>query len=295
MNWNCQMYKCVQAIVFLVLLSHFQSLFAEQDFSEIYSQATLSNDAYLSLDELEWALSRQNQVLLHKVTIQSSQVNYFLSEAVGVQTIGVRGTANLENVMLDLSVSLQTDSLLNIKLHQGFSGGAKAVYDDIKPYLSIDKPIHLTGHSLGGAIAVVLGMYLTQEGYQVTQIITFGQPKVTNVTGAQQFKALPLIRVVTPHDIVPLVPPLSPLQIKELDIYWHMGQEVILMEGGKYSETSGLKSAMRATKFTSSIPSEKNLLAHKMATYLMLIDTLRESSEEVPYKTEISLFGFSLD
>ncbi|MFT2098772.1 lipase family protein [Marinomonas sp. 2405UD66-6] len=289
------MRKYLQFIVFSLLLSPFQLLLAEQGFSEIYSQAMLSNDAYLSLDELELALSEQHQVLLHKATIQSSQVNYFISEAAGVQTIGVRGTANLENVMLDLSVSLQSDSLLNIKLHQGFSGGAKAVYDDIKPYLSIDKPIHLTGHSLGGAIAVVLGMYLTQEGYQVEQVITFGQPKVTNVTGAEQFKTLPLIRVVTPHDIVPLVPPLSPLQIKELDIYWHMGAEVILMEGGKYSETSGIKSAMRATKFTSSIPSEKNLVAHKMTTYLMLIDTLRESSEEVPYKTEISLFGFSLD
>jgi hypothetical protein len=292
----CLMFKLVSVVVFSLLFMSFQSLFAEQNFAEIRAQAKLSNDAYLTLDELELALQKQGQKLIHKTTIQQNQVNYFLSEDVSsVQTIGIRGTANLENVMLDLSVSLLPDDELGIKLHEGFAAGAKAVYGDVKPYLSKEKPIHITGHSLGGAAAVVLAMYLTQEGYQVEQVITFGQPKVTNVTGAGQFEDLPLIRVVTPNDIVPLVPPISPLQIKDLDIYWHMGVEVILMGNGEYAETSGIKSAMRATKFTSSIPSEKNLFAHKMTTYLGLIDTLQVSAEEVPYKMEINLFGFSIN
>jgi hypothetical protein len=269
--------------------------FSAKDFVQIKTQAQLANDTYIVTDDMASLLKQQGQTLLHQSTIAGSQVSYFLTKIDDVQTIAIRGTANVENVMLDLDVALQLDTKLNILLHKGFSSGAYAVYQDVKPHLLADKPIHITGHSLGGAISVVLAMYLTQDGYQVPQVITFGQPKVTNVAGSNKFKDLPLIRVVTPQDIVPLVPPLSPLQIKDMDIYWHMGEEVILIEEQQYSLTNGLKSMLRATKFTSSIPSEKNLIAHNMGTYLRLIDQLAESAEEVPYKTEISVFGFSLD
>lgn len=271
------------------------SVLAEQDFVEASIQAQYSNDTYLSEEEISRALHTQGQTLIRQATMPAVEVSYFLSEAQGIQTIAIRGTANLENALLDLNIELQTDDLLNIKLHQGFASAAKAIHDDVLPYLNKGKPIHLTGHSLGGAAAVVLGMYLTQEHYDVAQIITFGQPKVTNVTGAEVFEDLPLVRFVTPHDIVPLVPPISPLQIKDLDIYWHMGIEVILMDDNEYAETSGVKSALRATKFTTSIPSEKNLHAHMMTNYMELVEALKETSKEVPYQMEISLFGFTVN
>ncbi len=159
----------------------------------------------------------------------------------------------------------------------------------------MDAPIHITGHSLGGAIAVIIGMYFTKEGKEIEDITTFGQPKVTNVTGARVFSELPLTRVVNENDIVPLVPPISPLQIKDLDIFWHMGTEVILMEDTSYSITSGVKSALRATKFTSSIPNQNNLEAHRMSTYLNKIESLKISATEIPYKVGIDLFGISIN
>lgn len=289
------MFNAFILFILVLLISPFQSAFAAQDFNLIKAQAKLSDDTYLEAATLEQRLQEQNQQLVHQSLIPASQVSYFLSTANGVQTIAVRGTANLQNAMVDLTVSLQPDPVLNIKLHQGFASAARAIYSNMKPYLNKDQPIHITGHSLGGAIAVILGMYLQKDGYPVAQIITFGQPKVTNVTGAKKFDDLPLIRVVTLHDIVPLVPPISPLQIKDLDIFWHMGKEVILMGNKQYAETSGVKSALRATKFTTSIPNEQNLNAHKMTTYLGLINGLLESPVEVPYKTDISLFGFSFD
>jgi len=289
------MFNAFILFILVLLISPFQSAFAAQDFNLIKAQAKLSDDTYLEAATLEQRLQEQNQQLVHQSLIPASQVSYFLSTANGVQTIAVRGTANLQNAMVDLTVSLQPDPVLDIKLHQGFASAARAIYSNMKPYLNKDQPIHITGHSLGGAIAVILGMYLQKDGYPVAQIITFGQPKVTNVTGAKKFDDLPLIRVVTLHDIVPLVPPISPLQIKDLDIFWHMGKEVILMGNKQYAETSGVKSALRATKFTTSIPNEQNLNAHKMTTYLGRINGLLESPVEVPYKTDISLFGFSFD
>ena len=289
------MFKKFLILSVIFLIAPFQSAIAAQNFTLIKAQAKLSDDTYLTADTLKNRLNQQGQELVHQSLIPASQVSYFLSQKDGVQTIAIRGTANLENAIVDLTVSLQPDPILDIKLHQGFASAARAVYENMKPYLKKDEAIHITGHSLGGAIAVILGMYLQHDHYQVTQLITFGQPKVTNVTGANKFSNLPLIRVVTLHDIVPLVPPISPLQIKDLDIFWHMGQEVILMGDKKYAETNGIKSALRATKFTTSIPNEQNLNAHKMSTYMGRINELQDNPVEVPYKTDINLFGFSFD
>ena len=293
------MFKPFFTLLILITMGVSQWAFAEQDFTHIKTQARLADATYIdataSLSLADY-LHQGGDTLVHQAVMPNSQVSYFLSKKDGVQTIAIRGTSNVENVIVDLDLALQLDPQLNIVLHQGFAKAARAVLEDVKPYLNSEYKIRTTGHSLGGAIAVILAMYLEQDSaYQLTQVVSFGQPKVTNVSGAAQFNDLPLIRVVTPLDIVPLVPPLSPLQIQEMDIYWHMGEEVILMGNQEYAQTKGLKSMLRATKFTSALPNEANLLAHQMSTYNHLIDKLLLSAKEVPYKMQINLFGFSFD
>ena len=285
--------RLVLALILLIIFStHSHSA---PDFAAIKQHAELSNGTYLDDEALRKTLEKSQRTLVHQATFTNSQVSFFLSTNDDIQTIAIRGTANLENVMLNLNLALQTDATLDISLHQGFASAARAVYQEVQPYLVDGKPITTTGHSLGGAIAVILAMYLEQDGYNLQQVITFGQPKVTNVTGAKKFIALPLLRVVTPEDIVPLVPPISPLQITNLDIFWHMGDEVILQGNNQFALTTGIKSMLRATKFGSSIPSEKNLIAHKMVTYLAKLNELQQEPKEVTYKTDINVFGFTLD
>ena len=289
------MFKYSITLISLIFTLLMQNALAAQNFSTIKAQAILAQATYLDANELEKVVQAEGYELIHQTTLPDSQVSYFLIKKNGVQTIAIRGTANLENAMTDLDLALQADNKLNIIMHQGFASATRAVYKDVKPFLIKDMPIQTTGHSLGGAISVILAMYLTQDNYDLTQVITFGQPKVTNVSGAEKFSHLPLTRIVTAHDIVPLVPPLSPMQIKELDIYWHMGEEVILLDNREYSQTNGMKSMLRATKFTSSVPSEKNLNAHKMDTYIRLINGLLRNPVEIPYKMKINLWGFSIN
>jgi hypothetical protein len=289
------MIKCVTLFVLIAIMSALSVARSGQDFAQIKHYAQLANDAYLPPNALKPALEKQGESLSHQAIIPSSLVNYFLTLSGDHQIIAIRGTDNVENAMVDIDLELQADEQLSIRLHQGFAGAANAVFEDVTSHLAKDKPIDITGHSLGGAIAVILAMYLDNAGYSVAHVVTFGQPKVTNVTGANQFEDLPLTRVVTADDIVPLVPPMSPLQIKDMDIYWHMGEEIILMGNNTYAQTRGLKSMLRATKVFSVVPSQKNLVAHQMETYLGQIDALKESAELIPYKTELSLFGFSLD
>lgn len=269
---------------------------ADVNFATIHNYAQLAADTYLPADSLEAQLQQQNQTLIHQATLADSQVSYFLSQGHGVQTIAIRGTANLANVLVDLDIEFQPDKRLGITLHNGFRSAAEAVFNDVRPRLISAKPLQITGHSLGGAIAVVLAMYLQRDSaVAVNQIITFGQPKVTNLTGADVFADIPLTRVVTGKDIVPLVPPISPLQIKDLDIYWHMGEEIILLGESRFSRTSGVKSMLRASKMMNALPDAKNLVAHKMETYQSRLQALQSSPLEVPYKMEINLFGLSLN
>jgi len=262
-------------------------------FTIIKQSAILSAASYIDVPEK--GIAGTDFKLVEQVVLEGSAVSYFLARNRNTQALSFRGTANLENVLVDLDVSLALDAHSEILLHQGFAAAAWAVYQNVKPRLDVSQPVITTGHSLGGAIAVIVAMYLQRDGFDVPRVITFGQPKVTNVAGASAYSTLPLMRIVTPKDIVPLVPPLSPLQLQNLDIYWHMGQELILLAEHKFALTQGLKSMMRATKFVSNVPDETNLQAHQMATYLQLIDSNLQFSEQVPYKMEINLFGFSLN
>ncbi len=280
-------------VLFIVCAWAFPAL-CSPEFDDIHESAQLADIAYSDGDH-KAALDGIGHSLKRQIVLPNVEVNYLLSEKQGVQFITVRGTANLQNALVDLDISLKQDEKLDILIHQGFAQAAQLIYQDALPLLDKSQPIRTTGHSLGGAVAVILAMYLQHDGFKIPQVITFGQPKVTNVTGANRFDDLPLLRVVTPEDVVPLVPPLSPLQIKDLDVYWHMGEEMILLEDKQYTLTSGVKAMLRATKFTTTVPGEHNLNAHKMQTYLSLIAAKLDGAEAVPYKTGINLFGLSLD
>ena len=282
-------YLCF-SLLFLVELAY-----GAVDFNNIKENALLSAAAYRPLNSATNVIAGTDYKLVHQAILTDSGVSYFLAGNADMQKLSIRGTSNLENVLVDIDVSLTLDTQLGEQLHRGFAEAALAVFHHVKPSLDKSIPIVTTGHSLGGAVAVIVALYLQQDGYEIQQVVTFGQPKVTNVAGAASFESLPLLRVVTIKDIVPLVPPVSPLQLQELDIYWHLGEEIILLPGQEYSSVRGIKSMLRATTFTSSVPDESNVKAHQMTTYLNLINQKIALSKEVPYKSGVKIFGFSLD
>lgn len=63
--------------------------------------------------------------------------------------------------------------------HAGFLKGARHVVGLlVTDYgLTKDKPVIVTGHSLGGALAVNAAALLHAEGYTVHRVITFGAPR----------------------------------------------------------------------------------------------------------------------
>ncbi|MCW9013467.1 MAG: lipase family protein [Gammaproteobacteria bacterium] len=263
------------------------------DFIAIQQYAEFSNAAYQAKAEIQQQRFSKNYSFTHYSKIPAIEISYFLQtdNIAKTQIIAVRGTSNIENAIVDVALKLTPDKHTGIRLHNGFSRAAQAIYAEIKPQLKTDYMISTTGHSLGGAVALILAMYLDVDNYQTGPVITFGQPKVTNVAGANKFQHLKVFRVVMPKDLVPLVPPLDPVDINDIDIYWHLGKEIVLLEANTYALLEGVSSMMRATRFTQQPLNESNLKDHQMSLYMNMLDKKIPAAKRVSFKHDFNLFN----
>ena len=197
-----------------------------------------------------------------------------LDDATRVQWIVVRGTSSLINIRSDVDYNKVVESRLQIPLHKGFADAALQVYQFAKPLLKTNYETRVTGHSYGGAAAVIVLMLLKEDGFKLGQAMTFGQPKVTNRDGVRKYRTLPLLRFVNEKDPVPLLPPFELFAVLDEGPFQHFGPEVVLEEGTKYrlyaehqAEGSSVLSFWNNLKNLSI----QDVPEHMIATYLMRI------------------------
>ena len=292
--------KISKSIITIIVLYSYQTVnWANQagaigfNFADILNQAEYANAAYQSEADIQKLSEIREVELTAYGTIADIQIAYFLitNHKTKQQTIAVRGTANVENAMIDVSLKLVLDEHSNLYLHRGFAHSAGQIYAVVKPLLKKDYAINTTGHSLGGAVAVVLAVYLDQDGFQNGQITTFGQPKVTNLKGASSISNLNILRIVTARDLVPLVPLFDPLDIENLDIFWHAGKEIILLDDNEYAVLEGMDAMLRATRFTQEPLNEENLQHHRMQLYVAKLTQRIDSAKQVDYENSFNLFN----
>ena len=263
------------------------------DFVLLQKQAIFANASYQSKDQVRALVEAGDYRLTFYQTIPDIQIAFFLAtnESTQTQVISIRGTSNIENAMVDIYLQLVDDQKTGLRLHHGFSLAARKVHAQLKPLLKPGYKIYTTGHSLGGAAALILAMYLDADQFNIEQVTTFGQPKVTNIAGAGKIQHLNVIRVVTPFDLVPLAPLFDPLDINNLDVYWHAGIEVVLLADTQYAILEGLDSMLRATRFTQKPLSEENLKNHQMTLYLEMLRAKSKSAKLIPYTNNFNLFN----
>ncbi len=90
-------------------------------------------------------------------------------------------------------------------IHEGFQESYHAVEAMIEEELAHfpGEPLYVTGHSLGGALAVVATRFL--DAGNLAACYTFGSPRVGDLSLAKEFKT-PIYRVVNAADAVPRLP-----------------------------------------------------------------------------------------
>ena len=135
--------------------------------------------------------------------------------------VSFRGSHNIPNWISDFTfdkVELKWAGVPSgIKVHLGFLKGYEAMQDDVKTWVAEaakDCPkctVHVTGHSLGAAEAVLCVTDLRLQGYK-PEMWNFGLPRVGDEKFAEWFDNTTkandqtVYRMVERHDVVPHLP-----------------------------------------------------------------------------------------
>ena len=250
------------------------------DFSEFYAYAMRSGTAYDS----DAVIKAKYPLTIRIRSPQHTDVKYFLErdDKAHRQFITVRGTDNNKNLGEDLTIAVREDRKIDIPVHKGFDSAARAIDNDVKPYLKPGYKTYLTGHSLGAAVAALLAIYLIEDGVPVERVVTFGQPRFTTADGVKRLNFLPLMRVVDENDIVPLIAPSTALDPR-FGPYEQVGPEVILLEGPDYvylpfhdADRISLGAFWRSFTFA-------DLKDHQIEKYLRRIADKTRAADQVPY------------
>jgi len=160
----------------------------------------------------------------------------------GKCVIHFRGSTTASNWIADAKDELVPNATLGIRVHRGFNDVAEKIYPALVGNLQGSgwaiKSLEFSGHSLGGALAVLLAMHFEAKPLQVggslivaTAITTSGQPMVTDHAdldgpslGARivRYTSAKLLRIRNEKDPVPFA----------FQSYRHLGSELFFSRDG---------------------------------------------------------------
>lgn len=170
--------------------------------------------------------------------------------------------------------------------HAGFIQALDLLWENVMAALydahivDEEKTLWVTGHSLGGALALLSADRLVHAGIRVQEVQTFGTPQVFDPVAAKAFP-VPVRRFINNEDPIPQTswPTL-------FDTYAHVGEEYFLLASGALAKNRHSRDLARKIDRAYSI-GEGILPAgmihdHFMKEYLKKIRTLDEQESPTP-------------
>lgn len=177
----------------------------------------ISRISYLSVFDMdnEFDFAKEGYITYQPYFVDNLEA--YLVEYQDVRILVFRGTDDLSDWKVNLNAIYTTSELGSV--HKGFYEAYVKLWEEIKDnfVLSSDKPLYITGHSLGGALATIASVHFTKYNIPFVATYTYGQPKVFRESTIYVRKASQkLYRFFNPYDLVPRIPPL-------FTKYYHVG------------------------------------------------------------------------
>ena len=184
--------------------------------------ATLASAAYAVTADSRFAGGMPITKLLKG---KKGQVRGFIAEDSTLRAVAFSGTETLQDILTDLNV-LQVPTRLfrtPVTVHAGFLDEYDALREQLD--VAVDaRPLLVTGHSLGGALATLAALGLAQRGASPI-VCAFGSPRVGGWGFSKLYNTTvpATLRVVHDNDAVPQVPKAA---------YWHVDRLLHLRNDG---------------------------------------------------------------
>tara|TARA_R110002051_G_scaffold22814_1_gene58506 strand:+ start:64 stop:1047 length:984 start_codon:yes stop_codon:yes gene_type:complete len=259
--------------------------------SDLRWYADLAANVYKSPEKIDAAYKKDFKIYTNEI----NEIKYIVltDDSRKSHYVSIRGTCNSHNAMQDINFFKDKSKRLGIYLHTGFHRTSEMIADDLLSRLNKKYKVCVTGHSLGGADAVIVSWYLDHANFNIEECITFGQPKVTDSHGIRAMRdKIKLTRVVNETDVVPLVPPTGTHRHR----YAHSGTLVKLLDNGKFchlrepdSLNFGVNSfwLFAARESFSFYEIGKEMPDHFMTHYITNMKACASSKDEVLWKDRL--------
>jgi triacylglycerol lipase len=205
---------------------------ARGDIRNAKALAVASDLAYLPQNEGAAAFQDQLGLTARLISVGNSQCYIATSDKnIVVAFRGTESPATIDglkdwllndavNLLIQPSGPLAADFVaagVGARWHMGFITATNAVWNEVLGTVNAevekdDRTVWVTGHSLGGAMALLGAWLFTRKGISVHQIYTYGAPMVGNDTVAKALDtefANKIFRYCNAEDPIPKLPTLS--------------------------------------------------------------------------------------
>jgi hypothetical protein len=173
------------------------------------------------------------------------------------------------------------------RFHKGFVTALGSVWDPLVAAVEAEqkraeRPLWVTGHSLGGALALLAAWLFHRKFISVHQVYTYGAPMIGNTAATQAFDrefAGKIFRYVNPTDPVPKLPTISLLA----NDYGHCLKEMMLGAAAAEAVAEAAPAAAGGALDPATIEhlwqsAQQRVAAHSLAHYRDLIAKLFEGT-----------------
>jgi hypothetical protein len=131
---------------------------------------------------------------------------------IDVLILSLLGTEGIKDGLTNINIfqkrvpvpGTESEALIHSGFQRAFNSVKTAISQKLQPLAEAGSTIYITGHSLGGALALIATRELARGSHE--SCYTFGSPRVGQFGFADYIKT-PIYRVVNANDIVPRIPP----------------------------------------------------------------------------------------